>query len=85
MKGKIAKVNIGTPTGSGNPHSYEIKGEDGETYFVHIGDFEDNENMVYKNNQIKLTEGDSVEFTKLKPRLRACEVKKAIDKDGPTG
>lgn len=41
MKGKITEVR-GTP----NPNSYIVEDEKGQTYLVHVGDIEDNEQLL---------------------------------------
>lgn len=76
MKGKIVQVR-----GAPNPNSYIIQDEEGQTYLVHVGDIEDNEQLLYRlyeeNKTLKLNEGDSVEF---QPDIQAhgIHVKKPI-------
>jgi len=59
--GKIIEVR-GVP----NPNSYIIEDEKGQTFLVHVGDIEDNEQLLYKlykeNKTAKLEVGDSVNF-----------------------
>ncbi len=56
--------------GSPGPQSnrFTIKGDDGETYFAHIGDFQVNEDLVYQQNRNTLKTGDRVKF-KIGPTL----------------
>ncbi len=61
MTGKITEVS-----GKPNPNSYLIKDADENTYLVHVGDIEENEQLLYKlykeGKIATLKEGDSVQF-----------------------
>ena len=76
MKGTIVESHTGTETGEGNPHSFKIQGDDEKIYFAHLGDLQDNEDKVYRENTVVLRAGDPVEFKPLEPSLRAASVKK---------
>jgi len=76
MKGTITKV-YGFP----KPHSFEIKGEDNKTYFTHLGDIKDNEELLYTHPKTTiLKENDRVDFESVEHRDRgtthAISVKK---------
>ncbi|MBU0573841.1 MAG: hypothetical protein KKH83_05140 [Candidatus Margulisbacteria bacterium] len=73
MKGKIEKI-----FGSPGPHSYFIKGDDGNSYFAHLGDIEDNEKKLYQIPGITyLDVNNDVEFEPIKEhRPRAIKVRK---------
>lgn len=48
-----------------NPNSFIIDGDDGNTYFAHIGDLQVNQDILFGNtnsNTLFLEEGDRVEF-----------------------
>lgn len=82
MKGIVVEIHPGSrdnPDNSGNlnPHSYEIRGEDGNIYFAHMGDIKSNTELLYSfsnQNIERLVNGDEVEF---EPRN---EGKRAINK-----
>jgi hypothetical protein len=61
MSGKITEVR-----GAPNPNSYIIEDDGGKTYLVHVGDIEDNEQLLYKlykeDKITKLSVGDTVKF-----------------------
>lgn len=61
MTGKVIEAR-----GAPNPNSYIVEDEEGKTYLVHVGDIEDNEQLLYKlykeNKTVKLAVGDPVKF-----------------------
>lgn len=64
MTGKITSVN---KKGGPNPDSYIIKPDtDAKTYLAHIGDLQDNEELLYslynEGKTAVLEEGDEVQF-----------------------
>ena len=74
MRGKIIKA-----TGTPKPHDFQIQGEDGQTYFAHLGDLKQNEDFLYRNPSMieYLDENDEVEFHSVgQSNLRAIHVKK---------
>jgi len=76
MKGTVKKV-IGSP----KPSSFEIEGEDKKTYFAHLGDIKENEELLYSNdNTTHLKNGDKVDFKRVEHReygtTHAINVKK---------
>ena len=79
MKGIVIKPYTSTPSGSGNPHSFDIKGiDDGKVYFCHLGDIKQNEDKLYRNTNTPtayLKADDIVEFRPLSGQLRACSVR----------
>ena len=82
MKGKVINTYSGSKSNpdnssSLNPHSYEIKGEDGETYFAHMGDIKSNTEILYQiaNEEIaRLVKGDNVVFEPRAERKRAINI-----------
>ncbi|WP_019216553.1 hypothetical protein [Legionella tunisiensis] len=48
--------------GSPDPNAYNIRGDDGQDYFAHIGDLKKNENLLYHTSHEILSDGDRVEF-----------------------
>jgi cold shock CspA family protein len=65
--------------GSPKPHDFLIQDDNGEKYFAHLGDLQNNEDKLY--DKIKETEfleiGDEVEFDPVKSeKARAIHVKK---------
>jgi hypothetical protein len=76
---KIQKIQgkIIERTGDPKGHKYKILGNDGVTYFSHVGDLEANETLVYESEHREdLEVDDIVEFTPLEPQPRAVKVKK---------
>lgn len=45
---------------AGNVIGYEIKGDDGKTYFAHLGDIQENENLLYELRDHKLSKIETV-------------------------
>jgi len=79
MKGKIVKEHKNKD--GDNPYGFDIEvKENGQTktYYAHIGDLEENENLLYSNQSTQfLKEGEEVEFEPWEPnRDRAIHVKK---------
>lgn len=76
MKGTVKNT-----TGSPRAHSFEIEGEDKKTYFAHLGDIKDNEQLLYESDKTTiLRTGDMVEFNPVEHRehgtTHAVSVKK---------
>ena len=60
MRGTVIKA-----TGNPKPHDFQIKDQDGEIYFAHLGDLQKNEDKLYDRTQI--TEFSSQDYqTELK-------------------
>ncbi len=57
MEGKIKEPR---KNNRGNVIGYEIKGEDGKTYFAHLGDIQENENLLYDLRDHKLKKLETV-------------------------
>lgn len=83
MAGKKMVGEIIDIKGDPDPNSYIIKDKEGRTYLVHVGDIEENEQLLYrlyKENKkekktVKLEYGDSVEFQP-DSQVHAIHVKK---------
>lgn len=71
-------------TGNPNPHDFIIEDEEGNKYFAHLGDIEENEKFLYAhpNTTTYLQEGDSVQFDPVEYQehkgTRAIHVKKVV-------
>lgn len=62
---------------AGQIFGFNILSEDGETYFVHLGDLWENELILYKK-ELPLNVGDPVEFKAWEPnKKRGFNVKKS--------
>lgn len=58
IKGKVIEVGL---------NHYFIEGDDGEIYFSHAGDIQENENLINKLKKTTLELKDEVEFTPVDP------------------
>ena len=57
MDGKVKEPRKNS---AGNVIGYEITGEDGKTYFAHLGDIQENENLLYELRDHKLSKIETV-------------------------
>jgi hypothetical protein len=57
MDGKVKKPRTNS---AGNIIGYEIIGNDGKTYFAHLGDIQENENLLYELRDHKLKKLETV-------------------------
>ncbi len=81
MKGIVDEPKIAE--GQSEPYGFNIKGEDGEMYYAHLGDLKESETLLY-NNRDKidlLKKDDEVEFQPIKHQeehntIHAVSVKK---------
>ncbi|WP_423063481.1 hypothetical protein [Candidiatus Paracoxiella cheracis] len=47
-----------------------ISDENGDRYYAHLGDFKENEYLVYQSSNIAPKKGDEVEFEPFEPNIK---------------
>jgi len=78
MKGKIKYLHKKEIDGEEKLNGVTITGDDGNQYYAHLGDFYENEQLIYAQNKVSVKETDEVEFEPFINKLygRATSVKK---------